>query len=306
MKYTRSKKILSLALTLLMLGGTVTSSFANVESLKNQNTKVNNNLNQNDISDLAYQLKDEFDKRPNESPEDIIKDIYNKNKTLVDTIQKKSSISEDELLDFVSKNPNSKAVVNTFKSRSKNSIKRFYKDTNKLGKFVKKYKSELKEYYDPDSLPEYTFTLNDGRVLSIQGAVIGIDDPVSNNELPINSRAYTPTRSHSRSYYSWANVKLFTIYVSGYFSYNGSSLPTGYPDAVNTYVKKGFLSLWQINEWSEGATKDPKGGYTKIYGAGSFYLGFDVGGGSLHFQTIKGEAGLKCDKKGSMWTYSYY
>ena len=36
MKYTRSKKILSLALTLLMLGGTVTSSFANVESLKNQ------------------------------------------------------------------------------------------------------------------------------------------------------------------------------------------------------------------------------------------------------------------------------
>lgn len=307
MRYRRIKSISALALTLFAIGGTANSSFANLDiSMSNNDVnEINMDFNKSKIDNLAYQLKDEFNKRPNDSSESIIRDVYNKNKDLVDTMLERTSISEAELLDFVAKNPNSDAVVKTFKDRSTDSIKAFYQDTEKLGNFVKTYESELGNYYNASSLPEYTFALDDGRVLSIQGAAIGIDEPIEISDIA-SSKAYTPTKSHSRSYYSWTNLKLLTIYAKGYFSYNGSSLPTAYPDAGGTYVKKGFLSMWQINEWSEGGYQDPKAGNTKVYGAGSFYLGFDLGGGSLHFQTIQGEAGLKCNKKGSTWTYSYY
>lgn len=67
-----------------------------------------------------------------------------------------------------------------------------------------------------------------------------------------------------RIYRSWTGLKLF-IYAKGYFSYNNSTLPVGYPDAVDTYVGKAALSLWQINEWSEGTQQDPKGSMQNIW-----------------------------------------
>ena len=306
--YKRIKNVSSLVLIILLFGGSISNTFANTEMRDFNGTTINEKnveLQHKEMESLAYELRDEFNKRPDDSSDNIIKDVYIRNKSLVDNVMEKASISENELLAFVSENPNSNAVKSTFKNRSQSYIKEFYKDTKMLGEFVREYEHELKEYYDTSGLEDYTFTLDDGRILSIQGLIIGIDEPIQDEKIA-TSRAYTSTRSHSRIYRSWTGLKLFTINAKGYFSYNNSTLPVGYPDAVDTYVQKAALSRWQINEWSEGAQQDPKGGYTKIYGAGSFYLGFDVGGGSLHFDTMKGEAGLKCDKTGYVWTYSYY
>ena len=50
----------------------------------------------------------------------------------------KASISENELLAFVSENPNSNAVKSTFKNRSQSYIKEFYKDTKMFGRICKR------------------------------------------------------------------------------------------------------------------------------------------------------------------------
>ena len=129
--YKRIKNVSSLVLIILLFGGSISNTFANTEMRDFNGTTINEKnveLQHKEMESLAYELRDEFNKRPDDSSDNIIKDVYIRNKSLVDNVMEKASISENELLAFVSENPNSNEVKSTFKNRSQSYIKEFYKD----------------------------------------------------------------------------------------------------------------------------------------------------------------------------------
>lgn len=174
--YKRIKNVSSLVLIILLFGGSISNTFANTEMRDFNGTTINEKnveLQHKEMESLAYELRDEFNKRPDDSSDNIIKDVYIRNKSLVDNVMEKASISENELLAFVSENPNSNAVKTTLKIEVRVILRNFIKIQKMLGEFVREYEHELKEYYDTSGLEDYTFTLDDGRILSIQGLIIG-------------------------------------------------------------------------------------------------------------------------------------
>ena len=96
--YKRIKNVSSLVLIILLFGGSISNTFANTEMRDFNGTTINEKnveLQHKEMESLAYELRDEFNKRPDDSSDNIIKDVYIRNKSLVDNVMEKASISEN-------------------------------------------------------------------------------------------------------------------------------------------------------------------------------------------------------------------
>ncbi|HJH29864.1 MAG TPA: hypothetical protein C5S51_09275 [Methanosarcinaceae archaeon] len=91
----------------------------------------------------------------------------------------------------------------------------------------------------------------------------------------IQSMSYTPLIKCSWSAYSWAGIRLFTIYTKGYFGYDGTEVEAHH---VDSWYTKGFLSVWQVSNFEEGGYNNGAGTYSEFYGRGNFHYGIEIDG----------------------------
>jgi len=89
------------------------------------------------------------------------------------------------------------------------------------------------------------------------------------------SISYTPIIEHSWSAYSWAGIRLFTIYTKGYFGYDGTEVEAHH---IDSWYTKGTLSIWQVSNFEEGGYNNDAGTYSEFYGRGNFHYGIEIDG----------------------------
>ena len=119
----------------------------------------------------------------------------------------------------------------------------------------------------------------------------------TNNSLGSTSAIYTTgnyTKTHN-CYGSAGNI-VWTAVVKGYFYYDNINTPK--PFLNDAYYERGFLSLWQVSNWSKGIGVN---GDAYCYARGNFSWGFEYNGNGLVIQDQYLDLRLTCNKNGNVY-----
>ncbi len=168
-----------------------------------------------------------------------------------------------------------------------------------ITKYIKSNKHEIKLYNNVDIIEDITtannggqtYNLNNGSQIKFTGgdffyvteikektnAIVPLENQkkVYTQTVGIQSMSYTPLIEYSWSAYSWAGIRLFTIYTKGYFGYDGTEVEAHH---VDSWYTKGFLSIWQVSNFEEGGYNNGAGTYSEFYGRGNFHYGIEIDG----------------------------
>lgn len=102
-----------------------------------------------------------------------------------------------------------------------------------------------------------------------------------------------------KDYYSWIGLHIFSVAVCSSFGYNGKK--AYYNGNFDAYYERGFLSIWQVSNWSKW--KESVGSSYKINASGNFHYGFEVDGIGIVIQDLYIKQSVTCDKHGNITQY---
>jgi hypothetical protein len=136
--------------------------------------------------------------------------------------------------------------------------------------------------------------------LSDGSYIIDILKKVENKEkVFLNSTtSYTSTYTKLREQRGAANTVVWKVWVKGYFGYDGTNVPTPY--LVSSGYEKGFLSVWQVSDWSDGTAIYLNTKRAACYAKGYFHWGIEIDGNGVIFQDEQVDLRLYCDKDGNI------
>lgn len=112
---------------------------------------------------------------------------------------------------------------------------------------------------------------------------------VTTMDTPIYDRSYSASNSVSRSYYTDAGIKIFTITVEGSFTYSTGSCTT--TSARGSY-NRALLSLWSSTPTISSGNISAKKAYARISGVAT------SGSNSISYSLT-----LTCDDSGNFSSY---
>ncbi len=149
---------------------------------------------------------------------------------------------------------------------------------------------------------EKTYVIDENRTLTITPTYIVVDvltvnDTSSKGLSPQATTSYKSGVS-SKTYYSIAGTKAFSLAVECTFYHNGSK--AWYKSGFDYYYTKGTLSVWQVSNWR--GWKEASGTSYKAYCSGNFHWGIEYEGNGLVIQDYYCKNTLTCSKSGTIST----
>lgn len=160
-----------------------------------------------------------------------------------------------------------------------------------------------------DSLIEKEYNIDEKKVTLYKNGMYSIEEsnPSSeegSNENPdiqsFSSLAKSSKKSvpgsNTKSYYSIANIKLFTVSVSAKFYYNGAK--AWYRSGLDGYSKRGTLSVWQVTNFKTARESD--GTSYVATASGNFSYGFSYKGVGINIKEVYIKHEVRCTKNGNI------
>lgn len=149
---------------------------------------------------------------------------------------------------------------------------------------------------------EKTYVIDENRTLTITPTYIVVDILTISDDSSkaLSPQATTSSKSgiSSKTYYSVAGTKVFSLAVACTFYYNGSK--AWYKSGFDYYYTKGTLSVWQVSNWR--GWKEASGTSYKAYCSGNFHWGIEYEGNGLVIQDYYCKNTLTCNKSGTIST----
>ena len=114
----------------------------------------------------------------------------------------------------------------------------------------------------------------------------------------VMSRAKTKEKfaRNTKTAYGYLGNKLFDVTVECRFNYNGKK--AWYKSDFDYYYSKGFLSIWQVSNWSGG--HEASGTSYQAKCSGNFHYGLEYEGNGLVVQDIYCRNTITCSKNGNI------
>ena len=157
-----------------------------------------------------------------------------------------------------------------------------------------------------DSLVEKEYKLDNQNITLYKNGIYSIEEK-DDNYLDTEENTYPQTFStlaksskktqygeNTKSYYSIAKIKLFTVSVSAKFYYNGTKAT--YRSGLDGYSKRGTLSLWQVNGFK--VAKESDGSSYVATASGNFSYGFSYNGVGFNIKDVYIKHEVRCTKNG--------
>lgn len=141
---------------------------------------------------------------------------------------------------------------------------------------------------------EMIYDIGNDQQLVITPSSIIVDTLVVNDDASARATTKSKTGTSSKTYYSVAGNKIFSLTVECTFYYNGSK--AWYKSGFDYYYTKGTLSLWQVSNWK--GWKEKSGTSYKAYCSGNFHWGIEYDGNGLVIQDYYCKNTLTCSKSG--------
>lgn len=74
-----------------------------------------------------------------------------------------------------------------------------------------------------------------------------------------------------------------------------------YDSGLVAKYERGFLSIWQVSNWTSGTEVVENGAYTRAYGRGNFHYGLEVQGTGLVIQDIFEDVRVSVTRDGTVY-----
>lgn len=147
---------------------------------------------------------------------------------------------------------------------------------------------------------ERTYKLNDGSRITFTDDnyffISGIEE--EGTQLAVTTRSSTTTQVLAyKHFYSVLGIRLFSIYASGEYEYDGNTVTA---DHDNSWYTRGTLSVWQVSNWEEGDYDSSSGTLSEIYGRGNFHWGVEYQGSGIVIEDKYITVKSRCDEDGNI------
>lgn len=149
---------------------------------------------------------------------------------------------------------------------------------------------------------ELVYDIGDNRQLIITPSSIIVDTLTVSDDDWARATTKSKTGTSSKTYYSVAGNKIFSLTVECQFYYNGSK--AWYKSGFDYYYTKGTLSLWQVSNWK--GWKEQSGTSYKAYCSGNFHWGVEYDGNGLVIQDYYCKNTVTCSKSGTITKSATY
>lgn len=184
---------------------------------------------------------------------------------------------------------------NTKENSTDDIIADYFKDNEVATSNLKKNsklteKTEYRTYQLKDD-SDITFT-NEGIFF-----ITGITKEANNDIVVKSSTSDTDTLRGSKTVYSIAGKKLYTMYVQGSFTYDGTTVDAHHE---NSWYVRDFHGtvFWNVDNWEGGSYEHSSGTQSDIYARGNFEYGIFIDGYGITLEEYYNNLYLTCDEDG--------
>jgi hypothetical protein len=194
---------------------------------------------------------------------------------------------------------------NTKENSTDDIIADYFKDNEVTTSNLKKNSklTEKTEYRTYPLKDESYITFTDEDIFFITGSTedTGSTEEANNDIVVKSGTSSTPTLTGSKAVYATiSGAKLYTMYVEGSFTYDGTTVDAHYDNSW--YVREPLATVtWNVENWEEGSYEHSSGTQSDIYGRGNFEWGIYIDGYGVTLQEYYNNLYLACDEDGAYW-----
>lgn len=193
---------------------------------------------------------------------------------------------------------------NTKENSTDEIIADYFKDNEVSTSNLKKNSklTEKKEYRTYQLEDESYITFTDEDIFFITGITedTGSTEEANNDIVVKSSTSSTPILTGSKTVYSVLGTKLYTMYVEGYFTYDGTTVDAHHDNSWYVRNIQGTV-FWNVENWEEGSYEYSSGTRSNMYGRGNFEYGIYIDGYGVTLKEYYNNLYLTCDEDGDYY-----